>query len=155
MWVASSPSLCTFATPKIRAITWRLTPGNRSAQTTYISYNAWAIILLEGGSSTVVISPPLTLTLLIPCVGTVEGLDIGGFILERHPLHPLPHLPHQTVLESKPPVAVGGVAINPITKVTNNNPWVFWILFLLDVVVFVTIIIIVSDPTCSPTSHPA
>ena len=45
--------------------------------------------------------------------------------------------------------------MNPITKVTNNNPWILWILSLLDVVVFVTIIIIVSDPTCSPSCNPA
>ena len=101
------------------------------------------------------IPPSLIPTSLIPCVGAVKGLDVGGSILEWRPLHSLSRLPHQTVLESKPPVAFEDFAIDPSTKVTNNNPWVLWILSFLDVVVFVTIIIIVSDSTRSPPARPA
>lgn len=73
------------------------------------------IILLQGGQSpTVVASSPLTPNFLIPCVGTAEGLDVGGFILEWSPLHSLPHLPHQTMLESMPPVLVEDMTIDPL-----------------------------------------
>jgi hypothetical protein len=39
-------------------------------------------------------------------VGAIESLDGGRLVLERGPLRVMPYVPHQTVLESKPPVAV-------------------------------------------------
>jgi hypothetical protein len=93
--------------------------------------------------------PPLT-----PGVGTTESLDINGFILKRGPLRHLPYLPHQTVLESKRPIVTETVANNPVTKATNNNPWVLWTLSSLDAVVFVTIVIIVSEPPYPPRVDP-
>ena len=52
MWVALSSYHCTFAADNIKAVvTYKLTPKNPSAQTTYISYKAWVVILLRGGQS--------------------------------------------------------------------------------------------------------
>lgn len=80
----------------------RAYPGNRSAQTTYISYNAWVIILLQGGHSpTVACALSGSSAFSNTGLGTVESIDIGGFVPERHTLHPLPYIPHQTMLESK------------------------------------------------------
>lgn len=87
----------------IRVAIWTLTPCNSSAQTTYISYKAWAVILLRGGQSgTVTAITSFLPTVLTPEVDA-EGLDGGGPIPEWCSLRALPHLPDQTVLESECP----------------------------------------------------
>lgn len=91
---------------------------------------------------------------LTPRVGTVESLDVGGSILERRPLHPVPYLPHQTVLESERTLMVEWTPTNPTPKATSNNPWILWTLSFLNVVVSVTIVIIVSEPPCLPQVYP-
>ena len=47
-------------TGNFESVTWKLTLGNASAQTTYISYKAWVVILLRDGQSpTVAVAFPL------------------------------------------------------------------------------------------------